>query len=93
MLALLLCIACNTTSVLGDWDYSSRGSDVNLLKGTLGCQTINCMTCNVSLTAKYFQLIKEGPRKGMSSSSLKLVSFNTQGLQGNKKRKKVFHWL
>jgi len=29
----------------------------------------------------------------MSTSAIKFVSFNTQGLQGNSKRKKVFHWL
>ena len=69
MLALLLCIACNTTSVLGDWDYQGQ---------------FNPNSISIFQTAN---------KIGMASSNLKVVSFNAQGLQGHKKRNKVFHWL
>ena len=75
MLALLLCIACNTSFVLGDWDYSSRCSD----QGQFSPNSIS--------------ILQTANKIGMASSNLKVVSFNAQGLQGNKKRKKVFHWL
>ena len=69
MLALLLCIACNTNSVLGDWDYQGQ---------------FNPNSISIFQTAN---------KIGMASSNLKVVSFNAQGLQGHKKRNKVFHWL
>ena len=38
-------------------------------------------------------MLQTADKIGMASSNLKLTSFNAQGLQGNKKRNKVFHWL